>query len=62
MGFREDASRLWKDHTAENIAWVRRMSVPLLTRVEARVGISGKRKMAGWDDDFLLHIVARTLA
>ncbi len=54
--FREDESRSWKDHTAENLAWIRRLTVSLLAQDGAKASIRCKRKMAGWDDAYLLTI------
>jgi predicted transposase YbfD/YdcC len=62
VSYREDESRLRKDHTAENLAWLRRLTVSLLAQNEAKVGVKCKRKMAGWDDDYLLEIAGQAIA
>ena len=61
VSFREDENRSRKDHTAENLAWLRRLSVSLLAQNEAKVGVNCKRKMAGWDDDYLLAIAGQAI-
>lgn len=62
VSFREDENRSRKDHTAENLAWIRRMTASLLAQDGTKVGISCKRKMAGWDDELLLTIAGRAIA
>jgi predicted transposase YbfD/YdcC len=62
VSYREDENRSRKDHTAENLAWVRRMTVSLLVQDGRKVGVSCKRKMAGWDDEYLLEIAGQAVA
>jgi predicted transposase YbfD/YdcC len=62
VSYREDENRTRKDHTAENLAWIRRLTVSLLTQDDTKVGVRCKRKMAGWDDDYLLKIAAAAVA
>jgi predicted transposase YbfD/YdcC len=62
VSFREDASRLRKDHGPENLALLRRLAVSLLKQgPPAKVGIAGQRKAAGWDDEHLLEILSASL-
>jgi predicted transposase YbfD/YdcC len=62
VGFREDESRVYKDHGPENLAAIRRLAVGLLNREgTARGGIACKRKQAGWDDDYLQDVLAGIL-
>jgi hypothetical protein len=49
------------DHTPENLAWIRRMTVSLLAQEGTKVGVTCKRKMAGWDDEYLLSLAGRGL-
>ena len=59
MGFREDESRVRKGNSAENLSIQRRPAVYLLKRDESvKVGIGAKRKRAGWDEAYLLKILA----
>jgi predicted transposase YbfD/YdcC len=62
VGFREDESRVRKDHAGENLAWVRRMAAGLLAKDGTKAGVASKRKMAGWDDECLLSIAGNALA
>jgi predicted transposase YbfD/YdcC len=40
VSYREDESRLRKNHTAENLAWIRRMTVSLFVQDGTKVGVS----------------------
>lgn len=62
VSFREDESRLRKDHGPENLALVRRLAASLLQReTTARGGVASKRKHAGWNNDYLLHVLGASL-
>ena len=58
--FGEDQSRARAGHAAENLATLRRWALNLLkadTR-KAKRSIKGKIKAAGWDHNYLLHLLA----
>lgn len=57
VAFGEDRSRVRKDHGPENLAWLRRVAVSLLRNEPTKASIKCKRKMAGWDDEYLLSIL-----
>jgi hypothetical protein len=38
------------------------MTVSLFAQDGTKVGVSCKRKMAGWDDEYLLKIAGRAIA
>jgi predicted transposase YbfD/YdcC len=58
IGFREDDSRVRKDHAAENLGILRRIALNLLKRDHTtKVGIHGKRLKAGWDEAYLLSLL-----
>jgi predicted transposase YbfD/YdcC len=62
VSFREDDSRLRKDHGPENLALIRRLVASLLQNEgTAKGGIACKRKQAGWDDDYLLQVLGANL-
>ncbi len=62
MSFREDESRLHKGHGQENMALIRRLSASLLlNEPTCRAGVSCKRKCAGWNDEYLLKVLAASL-
>jgi len=59
MAFREDESRVRVGHGAANLVVLRHMVVNLLRRERtAKVGIKAKRLKAGWDEQYLLNILA----
>ncbi len=59
MAFREDESRVRVGHGAANLVVLRHMAVNLLRRERtAKVGIKAKRLKAGWDEQYLLNILA----
>jgi predicted transposase YbfD/YdcC len=62
ISFCEDQNRSRKDHTPENLAWIRRVTASMLAQYEANVGIKCKRKMAGWNDEVLLEIAGQAIA
>ena len=58
IAFREDESRIRKDHAPQNMAVLRHMATNLLkNETSAKVGIAARRKMAGWDNDYLLKVL-----
>ncbi|MEO0250182.1 MAG: ISAs1 family transposase [candidate division WOR-3 bacterium] len=58
IAFREDESRVRKDHGAENLAVLRHIALSLLSREKsAKVGIQNKRLMASWDEKYLLKVL-----
>lgn len=58
IAFREDESRIRKDHAPQNMAVLRHMALNLLKQeTSMKIGIAAKRKMAGWDNDYLLKVL-----
>jgi predicted transposase YbfD/YdcC len=55
--FREDQSRARRGNAPENLAMLRRVAVSLLKQDKSKGSLKGKRKQAGWDNDFLLHLL-----
>jgi predicted transposase YbfD/YdcC len=59
VAFREDDSRLRKDHGAHNFAILRRIAHNLLKQESSRSdSIKSKRARAGWDNHYLLKVLA----
>ena len=58
VAFREDMSRSRLGHSAENLALVRKLALNLLRADPTRnIGVKGSRLKAGWDNDYLLHVL-----
>lgn len=56
--YREDESRIRKDHAPENMSLLRKMTLNMLkNETTEKSGINIKRKMAGWDNDYLLKVL-----
>ena len=59
IAFREDDSRVRKDNAPENLAVLRHIALNLLKQEKSlKVGIKAKRKRAGWDNDYLMKVLA----
>jgi predicted transposase YbfD/YdcC len=57
--FREDDSRVRKDHAPQNMAVMRKIALNLLRQeTTSKRGIKGKSKNAAWDNDYLLRVLA----
>ena len=59
VAFNEDASRIRKDHAPENLALIRHIALNLLRQdTSTKAGTKAKRLKAGWDNEYLLGILA----
>jgi Transposase len=56
--FHEDDARNRKDHSAENMAIVRHIALNMIKMNTSKGSLKGKRKKAGWDNSFLIKIIA----
>jgi predicted transposase YbfD/YdcC len=58
VAFREDDSRVRKGHGPANLAIINRFALSLIKQDPFRkVGVKASRKRAGWDHDYLLHLL-----
>lgn len=58
MAFREDESRIRKDHGPQNFALLRKIALNLLkAETSAKIGVKEKRLKAGWDHQYLIRVL-----
>lgn len=58
VALQEDAARSRKDNAPQNLALIRKLALNILRTHPAKGSIKGKIKRAGWNDDFLLSLIA----
>jgi len=61
MTFSEDASRIRKDNSSENLSMIKKITINLIkianNKRDKKISIKGCRECAGWNDKFLEEIV-----
>jgi predicted transposase YbfD/YdcC len=57
MTFREDESRVRERTFADNLSWLRRMTLSLIKQHPGKESNIMKRRMAGWSVDFLMQLL-----
>ncbi len=57
MVYHEDESRVRNRRFAENLSWLRRMTLSLIKHHPGRQSNIMKRRMAGWSVDFLMQVL-----
>lgn len=55
--FREDESRVRNRFTANNLAWLKRFAIGLLKQVDDKHSIAMRRRIAGWNIDYLSQVL-----
>jgi predicted transposase YbfD/YdcC len=58
--FREDESRIREAKHRENFAWLNRLALSLLKQHPSKDSIAMKRRLCGWDENFLLEVLTGT--
>ena len=58
VAFNEDRLRTKHRNAIDNVALLNRLALSLLRQDQTvKVGVKCKRKKAGWNDDYLLHLL-----
>lgn len=55
--YREDESRIRDKNLRENFAWLRRLTLSLLKQHSGRDSVAMKRRICGWDENFMLEVL-----
>lgn len=55
--FREDESRVRDRNSADNLAWLKRFSLSLLKQQKDKYSIAMRRRVAGWNSDYLAKVL-----
>lgn len=55
--FREDDSRLRNRYAADNVAWLKRFAISLLKQQNDKESIAMRRRMAGWNTEYLTKVL-----
>jgi predicted transposase YbfD/YdcC len=58
--FREDDSRVRDRFAADNLAWLKRFAISLLKQQTDKESIAMRRRMAGWNVDYLMQVLGIT--
>lgn len=59
MVFRDDECRLRTDHAPANFTTIKHMALNLIRRAPGKDSLRLKRKVAAWDDEFLVSVISR---
>jgi predicted transposase YbfD/YdcC len=59
--FREDESRLRDRHAANNLAWLKRFALSLLKQIDDKESIAMRRRMAGWNPEYLSQVLGLSM-
>ncbi len=58
MVFRDDECRLRTDHAPANFTTLKHTALNLIRRAKSKDSIRLRRKVAAWDDEFLVSLIA----
>jgi predicted transposase YbfD/YdcC len=58
--YREDESRIREELLRENMAWLNRFTLSLLKQHRDRKSIAMRRRCCGWNENYLLQVLAST--
>jgi predicted transposase YbfD/YdcC len=57
--FKEDQSRTRKGNAPENLAALRKIALQVLNQATDKESIKSRRKMAGWDNNYLINLLQK---
>lgn len=57
--FAEDQSRTRKGNAPENLATLRKIARPILNQIQDKQSVKSRRKIAAWNDDYLLKLLKK---
>ena len=60
--FREDESRLRDRLAANNMAWLKRFALSLLKQIDDKESIAMRRRMAGWNPEYLSQVLGLSMS
>jgi predicted transposase YbfD/YdcC len=60
--FREDESRLRHRLAANNLAWLKRFALSLLKQIDDKESIAMRRRMAGWNSEYLSQVLGLSMS
>ena len=55
--FREDDSRVRERNLTNNMAWLKRFAISLLKQVTDKRSIAMRRRICGWNEDYLAQVL-----
>jgi hypothetical protein len=58
MTFRDDECRIRTDNAPENLATIKYIAHNLIRKAQGKDSLRLRRKLAGWNDDFLVSLLA----
>jgi predicted transposase YbfD/YdcC len=59
--FREDESRVRDRHAGNNLAWLKRFAISLLKQIDDKESIAMRRRMAGWNPEYLSQVLGLSI-
>lgn len=55
--FREDESRVRERNLTNNMAWLKRFAISLLKQVSDKLSVAMRRRVCGWNEDYLAQVL-----
>ena len=53
-----DGGLTWSEYgSCDNVAWLKRFAISLLKQVDNKASVAMRRRMAGWNTDFLAQVL-----